>query len=407
MRLSSMLDDDPGTPAPAQDDPFSAATQRLSLRELLRSVGLHPPGVEEDSRAFLKMRCPFHDRPSGRTLWVSTATGAWACHSDRCAHQRAEALPKLLMLRGLAGDVAAVAATQVDLRKDLLSDAVKAERSKRDDLIRDAHIIAWGVDWALAQQVLAAASLEYQRRSLAGRAPDLAAPLETWCHVPAARGSVEHDAWQALHHLLVQRKLEPAALDLFDVGCDRRLGCLTFPLRAPNGELRGVARRAPRAGAPYVVGATLFVPEDGSDYKYAPTQLDDVLWGWYEQRDRIAAGARITIVEGYVDAARLVGWGEVAVAKRGRVLTDAQAALLRSVPNPKIGWPDYDTPGLRDAPKDVVRDLVGIRWVGEYLGVKDAGDETLAREVALRAIDRAVSGTEFLVRLQTLRSIVG
>ena len=186
-----------------------------------------------------------------------------------------------------------------------------------------------------------------------------------------------------------------------DVGFDARLGLITFPLFDANGGLLGIARRAPEDGAKYYLSGTFkHIKDEG--YQAIPVNRGSCLWGWWEQREKIASGAPIVVVEGYVDQLKLLSYGMCAVAKLGRRLTDAQKALLLSVPNKLVHWPDFDTDGLKSGSQDVV-DLMSRpdTWVVQHpLGLKDAGDAP--RLVAQSAVRMATTPFGFLERLPAL-----
>lgn len=388
-------------------EPFSfqdLLPKRLTVLDLLRSVRLRPAG-SGGAREFYKMWCPFHERASGRTLWVANSSGTWGCHSDRCPQRSGGPLWRLLALRGMSDVEAKRLELQVDFTHVERARNVGLQGLEQTTLVREPHVQAWKVDWKLATDVYSAAQ-EYHHLYVPG------APLSDWLpECPADPGTLEHDFWEQLWYMHGHRALSPDALDTMDVGFDRRIQQLVFPVRSSTGEVRGVARRIAADGKPYVLGGSIYVPEDGTEaqggpYQYAHVERADVLWGWSELLDRIEAGETVVVVEGYADQLRLLSYGFCAVAKLGRILTDAQVKLLLTAPGRKVIWPDFDVPGLRDAPKDAAKAPGSFHFVVDGGGFKDAGHVGVTYDVVVRALATAVTAPMFVVRVADLMASV-
>lgn len=350
------------------------------LIELLAQVRLRPVR----SSQYLRMYCPFHPNPSGRTLWVEHDTGYWGCFSTRCPQHRGGELWKLLVARGVDERVARGVTFRLDLKT--------REKHERPESLEDrdwagkiteAHISVWGVDWYLASEVCGAV--------LRLGSYDPARPVSVWAPgCPALPGQVEHDYWGHLWYLLVHRGLQPHALDVMDAGFDRERCLWVLPVRGPKGDLRGAARRQCVEGAKYSLdGCVWKSDEDG--YTFIEVKRGDVLFGWNELRARIMAGEPVVVVEGYADQLRLLGLGYCAVAMLGKTLSDAQVQLLASAPGPKVIWPDFDREGLNACRRTAVKlaTTPRVRIVIDGCGVKDAGSSSVGRSIAARAIASA------------------
>lgn len=356
------------------------------LTELLTELGLRvgPP------REYLRGWCPFHPNPSGKTLWISHATGVWGCLSTRCPQHNGghgSKLERLLVLRGVRQDVAASTVRTLDLR---LPVSVERPTTLKDrdysGVVTEAHLAVWEVDWDLAQETCEAVAAT----GGVGYNPEV--PVSSWVSdVPSEPGDVEHDCWEWLWYWLMVRRLSPSALTMMDVGFDREHGVAVFPIRGPDGVLRGIARRACVDGADYHIENSVWV-EGEPGYQFNRVRRGDVLWGWSEQSEQIAAGRPVITVEGYVDQLRLIGLGYCAVAKLSHNITDEQLELLTQAPGRKVDWPDFDREGLRAARSNAARMVArsDVAMVSDSFGHKDPGVADVTADVARAAISTAV-----------------
>lgn len=368
------------------------------LVELLSLVGLRP-GRSGD---YLRMWCPFHENPNGKTLWVAHKTGHWGCFSTRCSMHSGGNLQRLLTLRGITPEAAR--STVDGLRLSDYEPVRKPNTLKDRDYagaISEAHVALWYVDWGLAAKVCAEV-FRYQDRY------DPNAPLRSWApSVPVDPGQVEHDAWQWLWYPLVVRGLSPSALELMDVGFDPAAGALTFPIRGPEGDVRGVARRECADGKDYIIDGCCW-PKDDPRHTFVPCPKGDTFFGWTEMLPRMSAGQPVIIAEGYADQLRLAGFGLCAIAKLGRMITKDQAALLASVNTQKILWPDFDRDGLMGAKADINRlREQPVRVVTDHGGLKDAGSLQMSSGLAARIISSASHPLDWMCALPNLLASLG
>ncbi len=362
------------------------------LADLLRTVGLRP----SKSGDYLRMWCPFHPNPNGKTLWVSHKTGGWGCFSTRCPMHSGGELARLLQYRGSSAEVARSTVASLDLTAYERVERPKTLQDRdHSGVITEAHLALWYVDWGLASSVCADV-MRNQSRYVQG------APVSTWSPgVPAEPGQVEHDCWEWLWYPLVHRAASPAALEVMDVGFDRELGLLTFPIRGPSGDLRGVARRACEDGKDYIIDGCCWGRQDPR-WSFVPCPKGDTFFGWPEMVDRARSGHPLIVVEGYLDQLRLAGFGYCAVAKLGRVLTEDQATLLNDLPGAKILWPDFDRDGLYGVKTDIRKLRSGVRIVSDFGGLKDAGSAHMTSEVVNRSILSALHPVDWLCEFPNL-----
>jgi hypothetical protein len=365
------------------------------LLEALGKVGLRVGRGGE----YLRTWCPFHPNPSGKTLWVSHETGRWGCFSRRCPQHAGGNLHLLLVLRGMSPPVAASVVRTLDLKQREQYDRPETlEDQDHIGKITEAHVAFWAVDWALASQVCARVLEVGSSAYVPG------VPVSQWAQVPATPGQVEHDGWEYLWYLLVNRGLTPHGLDMADVGLDMERGLLVFPLRSPNGALMGVARREARDGADYVASGCVYCRGD-DEYDprvhFVPVRKGETLFGWSSMSERIAAGEPIVVVEGYADQIRLAGFGYCAVAKMGAKLTRHQLALLSEAPGPKILWPDCDPPGIDGCREDAaaLAMVPNVRVVTYFGGVNDAGSRGVSAAIVGRVVASATAPALWLSRL--------
>lgn len=379
------------------------------LIRILVDVGLRPSRGGD----YLKMYCPFHPNPSGRTLWVAHDTGAWGCFSSRCPyHPSGGGLAELLTHRGMDSRVAVAAARGLDLKAREHRDRPESMADRdAQGRVTEAHVACWVVDWYLAAEVCAAIL-----RAGADRfAPEH--PVRSWAPGCRARpGQVEHDHWQYLWYLLVHRGLSPHALDLMEVGLDAQRGLLVFPLRGPDGVLRGVARREATDGGKYILDGNVWKRGELESRElelqyFVEVDRGSTFFGWSAFARRIEAGEPVVVVEGYADQLRLAGLGYCAVAKMGASMTKQQLDLLRG--RRVVIWPDFDKPdskgkrpGLEGSRREAVALLAesGVALVTTSGGVKDPGTLGVDARVAGAVLASAVPPAIWLARFAQISS---
>jgi len=294
---------------------------------------------------YLKFDCPFHDGGlHSKTLWVDRSGSKWSCWSTRCAYSSGGSLRYLLYLCGYkwkeAGTIldAMGIAPEANIESDGISDQGDIDRA---GIVQDAHLAMWAVDWHLADAACRAAV------SAPGYPDRAFEPLSEWADSPAAPGTVEHDHWNWLGYMLVERRIPPAGLSFMGVAYDPDAHHFVFPLRTRYGELAGIGRRyiAAQSKRRYVTSRCVY-PVGHEQYHPIHVDAKALFWGWWENRHRIGAGHDIHVVEGYLDQVKLCAMGYCALAKNNRRLTKEQVKYLYEVPNPVIMWPDNDVEGL-------------------------------------------------------------
>lgn len=364
------------------------------LVSLLSQIKIHPSSLHGQ---YLKVYCPFHEGSAGRTLWIDRDSGSWGCWSRRCPRADGGSLAYLFYLHGWSWAQAQALVATHDFRWAASDDGIGVANQEAIDklgLVTRAHLQSWAVDWQLANVVLQTVAASFVPAHF------YTYPLYQWINVPATPGTIEHDCWMDLYYLL-RRGMSPGALQRMGVGYDRNLGTLIFPIYSTTGQLRGIARRAPKDGDSYYLSGTIRHYKD-PQYKAVQVKRADVLWGWFEQHARIEAGADVVVVEGYLDQVRLLGYGNCAVAKLGKNLTNEQCSLLASVPNTKIMWGDNDRDGLEKGSEDVVS-LMGrtsVKAVVSFWDLKDPGDTP--RLLAQQSLATAVDPCQYLQMLPQL-----
>lgn len=338
--------------------------------------------------AIIRAYCPFH-RGSGKTLWINAERGTWGCWSVRCGAGGGD-LRQIAWHRGKSWKQATALFKMLRLDTFVLA---PEEREQEEDRVAWPHLMAFAVDWHLAEQVV---GLMYANAQQVAITPDIPPSYFPGCL--AAPGDVEHDHWWDLQYLLVQRKQKPDWLEAYHVGYDRHSGELVFPIERPGGQLEGISRRKPVDGAPYVAVGTPYNRKD-PNWQYLHVQKGHCLWGL--KRARGIKKPDIVVVEGFLDVIRLAEFGFRAVAKMGPKLTVQQVQLLLAEDAERIVlWPDFDRPGLLGCAKDV-NALLGQKPLAVVaprgMVGKDPADYT--RLIARTTFKRAEDPAAYLCRL--------
>lgn len=328
--------------------------------------------------------CPFHEGSSGKTFWLHLDSMSWGCWSTRCPQHSGGDLKKLLHASGMSWAQASMRVKSVDgynssrigLTKDSLSNQSDLDAS---GILRGSHLSAWSVDWHLADQI-------YSALSSSQEVPKSIRDTRAYKHITA------------LSYPLF-RGLRPEALMTMSVGFDPDSDSLIFPLLNFEGELVGVSRRRPKPNESYYISGSPY-PKNHARYTYRRVPKGDCLWGWYELRDRIAAGEDIIVVEGYADQLNLLGYGYCAVAKLGSKLTAAQVRVLSSVSNRIYLWPDKDRAGIQGAAEDATRLLCLPNARAVVPVCSDPADTP--RDLATKAIQESINCAEYLSAVPNL-----
>ena len=285
---------------------------------------------------FLRGYCPFHTGSSGKTFSFNRETGRWSCFSTRCAHHKGGDFPYLLYLGGLDMESAKTRASAVINHQPTSSGPSPSRVVNQSGLdssgkLQSSHLSAWRVNWNQVEY--------YYECEMSDTVPS------------GDRSSVEWNRYRDLK-FMVERGIRAEPLMVMDVGYDPTCSSLTFPLRNPEGSLLGVARRVPRQGQSYTIGGSVYAPGSGKG-RFFKVNRGECLWGWHEQINRINAGERVVVVEGYADALKVMGAGHVCVAKMSSKLTSKQIEVIANADNEFVFWPDMDTAGLKGVSEDV------------------------------------------------------
>lgn len=168
----------------------------------------------------------------------------------------------------------------------------------------------------------------------------------------------ELDEYRVYHPYMWQRKLTPEAVELFDIGFDKKTQSLTFPIRAESGECTAIVRRSVT-----------------SKFFNIPTGVDKPIYGLYELYQLQDFPKEIIICEGVLDAITCWVYGKYAVALLG-LGSVAQIEQLNRLPCRKyILATDNDKAG-EDARKRL-RKSIKNKLITEYIfpsGKKDINE---------------------------------
>lgn len=269
---------------------------------------------------WVAQHCPFH-RDRTPSFAVNTKNGCWVCHS--CGAKGT--LPRLLHLLGLP-------------------------RSKIDRLIsplRDMLVATLRRDRFLKQT-------RFQRD------PYRATPV-----LP----DYLLGAYEFCPTTLVDQGFDPALLQSLEIGFDRSLGRITFPIRDLYGGLAGISGRSVDGSEPrykvYIGGHSGnygWMPGDFGPYfdeEFPGYRLDKShhLWNGHETMPLALlapADEPIVIVEGFKACLWLIQAGfSLTVALMGASMSVYQADLLRRLANPLVLFLDNNLAGHRGTRKAV------------------------------------------------------
>ncbi len=169
----------------------------------------------------------------------------------------------------------------------------------------------------------------------------------------------ELDSYRYTHPYMYKRKLTDEVINIFDIGYDKKTGCITFPIRDINGNCLFVARRS--------VNTKFF------NY---PQNVDKPVYGLYELSRLENYPDEIIICESMLDGITCWVYGKYAVALNG-LGNDLQFKQLREMPNRKfILATDMDEAGLRarDRIKSKLTDKIVTQYIWEVEKAKDIND---------------------------------
>ena len=142
------------------------------------------------------------------------------------------------------------------------------------------------------------------------------------------------DTYRYTHPYMYTRHLTDELINWYDVGYDRSINAITFPVRDINGKCLFVATRS----------------VTDKFYKY-PKDVDKPLYGIYEISKLFPDAHCVYICESFLNAMMLVKWGKPAIALMGTG-SESQYELLRKLPYRKfIIATDSDVAGNLGAKK--------------------------------------------------------
>lgn len=170
----------------------------------------------------------------------------------------------------------------------------------------------------------------------------------------------ELEQYRYIHPYMYERKLTDQIIELFDIGYDKDLGCITFPVRDVNGNCLFIARRA-------------------VDFKYYnyPQGVEKPLYGLYEltSMQDLYQPTEVVVCEGMFDTLTCWVYGKPAVALNGTG-SATQMKQLRELPVRKlILATDNDDAGRKA--RERIRTSVLNKIISEYVlpeGRKDINE---------------------------------
>ena len=113
----------------------------------------------------------------------------------------------------------------------------------------------------------------------------------------------ELDKYRFIHPYIINRKVDPKIVKLFDVGYDKENDCITFPNKDINGNILFIATRSVK----------------GKTFRY-PKNIEKPVYGLYEIERAKKAGKKINeiyVTESMIDTLNIWSWGKYAVALNG------------------------------------------------------------------------------------------
>ena len=272
---------------------------------------------------FIAAQCPFHKGGQERrpSFWVSRSAGNWGCFTCSARGGSLKQLLRELGVKNLKVE-RDIDAAEKDAKEFAHIEKLKREKKARSTL-KGTHIL-----------------------------PDGLLGVFDWAPVP-----------------LIEAGFDEKLLEDHDIGFDRRIDRITFPVRDYEGSLVGVSGRAVKAGAIpkylFYSGARV---RDGKETKgelgewyptYSNEDVRNHLWRGHLVYPELinAVHEQLIIVEGFKAALWMVqcGWLNT-VALMGTKMTKAQERMIRKLGQTVFVLMDNNQPG-RTAAKEICQRL--------------------------------------------------
>lgn len=330
-----------------------------------------PGRVKRSGRDNIITLCPFHDDRSP-SFWLNVNNGLWICFSCGLRGN----LKMFLKLAGLSHSQVAAA----------------------------------------VEPVAAQIALFRQRESIKRKAKFYVDPYRGSTILPESLLGV----YEYKPHMMIDAGFDPELLRAFDIGYDRRLERVTFPLRDLYGNLVGISGRATEksVGPRYKVYRGGYRNEKGEfitgdfgenfDELYRNYELDShkFLWNSHNAYPVILHDKEgtipVVITEGYKACLKLVQYKWVAtMALAGASISEDQMnVLIRLAGNPIILFLDNDEEGIEATRREgrKINRNVNKLSVAEYpKGYSGASPDDLSLEQAAKAIANAKEWNKWVI----------
>jgi|GEM_PF-1290215 len=267
---------------------------------------------------FIAAACPFHKEGNEKhpSFWINRETGKWGCFACPAGSND---LKELLRLLGHSSK-------KLDKALEELAKEAKQNKELREAEQRRQARKKFRGEYILPESLLG---------------------VYDWCPEE-----------------LLDEGFEESVLIDHDIGYDKTLGRITFPIRDIYGNLIGISGRNPDGILPkYKVYSGRKVSDDGKiEYNelgehfpdYSSTNIRDHLWRGQHVFHKLVSGEdeQLIIVEGYKAAMWLVqhGW-ENTVALMGARMSKTQERLIRYMSTETWVFLDNNEAGLTGAKK--------------------------------------------------------
>lgn len=184
----------------------------------------------------------------------------------------------------------------------------------------------------------------------------------------------ELEKYRYTHPYMYKRGLTDEVIEMFDIGYDRDMQAITFPVRDIHGNCLFIARRS--------VKTKFFNYPEGVEKplygRYELAKYGEKVIGYYPNWRRVPKYEEVIVCESMLDALSFWTVGKYAVALNG-LGNDLQFKQLRGLPcRTIILATDMDERGLR-ARERIRTNMQNTKIIGEYFfpkGCKDANDCT-------------------------------